>query len=78
MDIGNTLMTLARDPELCAWRERGVAIRIRPSLVIERIFIAKPYPWSPRFADLVATDWQFGTAEQFYKKYRPAEPEVQS
>ena len=76
MDLPNTLQVLARDPELCAWRERGVAIRVRPSLVIERVFVERPYRWAPSFADLIAGDWQLGTPEQFFKKYRPAAPEA--
>ena len=76
MDLPNTLQVLARDPELCAWRERGVAIHIRPGLVVERIFIPKPYRWVPSYEDLIATDWQYGTALQFMKKYRPDAPEA--
>ena len=67
MDIANTLQMLARDPELCAWRDRGIVIRIRPGLVIERVFIARPYRWQPNYGDLIAMDWRTGTVEQLQK-----------
>jgi hypothetical protein len=64
MDLPNTLLFLARDPELCAWRPRGIVIRVRPGMVIERVFIPRPYRWVATFEDLIASDWQYGTTEQ--------------
>lgn len=67
MDLPNTLMLLSRDPELVAWRARGLAIRVTPGHVVERVFVARPYRWQPNFGDLIATDWQYGTVAQFQK-----------
>jgi hypothetical protein len=71
MDIANTLMLLMRDPNLCAWRERGIAIAVTPGHVIQRVFVPRPYRWNPSITDLIALDWQTGTPQQFYEKYRP-------
>lgn len=71
MDIGNTVLQLQRDPNLMAWRDRGVAIAVTPKGIILRIMIPRPYPWRPMLADIVAIDWQIGTQEQFIKKYAP-------
>ena len=68
MDIVRTLQLLAQDPELCAWRDRGVVIRVRPGLVIERVFVRKPYRWPATYQDLIANDWQTGTVEQLQKR----------
>ena len=70
MDLPNTLILLARDPELCAWRDRGVVIHLTAGHVIERVFVKKPYRWNPSFADMIATDWQTGTIDQLQKRLR--------
>lgn len=67
MDLPNTLLLLSRNPDLCAWRPSLPVIRILPSLIIQKVFIEKPYKWAPCFADLVATDWMTGTQEQAIK-----------
>lgn len=64
MDLPLTLQSLARNPELCAWRDRGVVIRIRAGLVVERVFVKRPYRWQPVFEDMIASDWQTGTIDQ--------------
>jgi len=64
MDLPNTLLTLARDPQLVAWRDSGTAIAVTPNLCVIRIFIPKPYRWYPGFADIVASDWQIGSVEK--------------
>ena len=67
MDLPNTLQLLARDPELVAWRARGVVIRLTEGLVIKRVFIPRPYRWVPSYGDLIAMDWRAGTVEQLQK-----------
>lgn len=64
----SALMLLARDPDLLAWRDRGVAIAMTPTQVILRVLVRKPYRWVPAFHDLVAMDWQTGTREQLAAK----------
>jgi hypothetical protein len=71
MDIGNTVALLARDPNLMAWREAGTAIAVFPNGVVMRVLRPKPHRWQPTLRDLVAVDWQTGTVDEFYKKYRP-------
>jgi len=65
MDLPNTVMTLARDPNLVAWRPRGIAIRITGGLVMERTMTNRPYKWRPCFADIIAGDWMTGSPQQF-------------
>ena len=76
MDISNTLVLLARDGELCAWRERGIVIRVRAGLVIERVAVKTPYRWQPSYEDLIATDWMTGTQADFLKHFRPNPDQV--
>jgi hypothetical protein len=75
MDIGNTVALLARDTNLMAWRDSGIAIAVWPNGRVMRVMRPKPYVWQPRLVDLIATDWQTGTIEQFYRKYMPQEAE---
>jgi hypothetical protein len=69
MDIGNTVAALARDPNLMAWRDCGIAIAVFPNGRVMRVMKDKPYAWQPRTMDLIATDWQIGTLEHFMRKY---------
>lgn len=69
MDLPNTLIAIARDPNVCAWRGRGVAIRVRSGLVVERVFVPVPYRWQPSFEDLIANDWTIGTGQQYVKQF---------
>jgi hypothetical protein len=67
MDLPNTLQLLARDPELVAWRARGVVIRLTENQVIQRVFIPRPYRWVPCYGDIIAMDWKAGTVDQLRK-----------
>ncbi len=73
MDLANTLIVIGRDPNLCAWRARGIVIHVRSGLVVERVFVPRPYRWQPSYEDMIANDWEFGTGEQFVKKFGPPE-----
>ena len=64
MDLPNVLLALARDQNLIAWRSSGTVLRLTPAMMIMKIFIHRPYKWAPGFADLIATDWTYGTADQ--------------
>ena len=71
MDLPSALQLLARDPNLVAWRGRGVIIRMTEGHVIERVFIPRPHRWAAPYKDLVAMDWMAGTPadlEKFYKR----------
>lgn len=65
MDLPNTVISLARDPNLVAWRPRGIVIRATAGLVLERTMTERPYRWRASFADIIAGDWLIGTTQQF-------------
>lgn len=67
MDLPNTLQLLARDPELVAWRARGVVIRLTENQVMQRVFVPRPYRWVPNYGDVIAMDWKAGTVDQLQK-----------
>ena len=71
MNLPNALMELARNQELLAVRPRGLALAMSPGLIVMRVGIPKPYPWSPRFADLIADDWIVGTIDKVRRVLEP-------
>jgi hypothetical protein len=77
MDLPNTLQLLARDPDLVAWRNRGVVIRLTESQVMQRVFVPKPYRWVPNYGDVIAMDWKHGTVAQLQGDIK-AQLEVES
>ena len=64
MNLPNALMELARNNELLAVRPRGVVVAMSPGLVVMRAGVPRPYPWQPRFADMIADDWIVGTLDK--------------
>jgi hypothetical protein len=70
MDLANTLQLLARDPQLVAWRPRGIVIRLTENQVMQRVFVPKPYRWVPNYGDVIAFDWQSGTVDALQKSVK--------
>jgi hypothetical protein len=67
MDLPNIYRQLEANPALIAWRPRGIFINMTAGGVLIRVAIPKPYRWHPTRADVIATDWSFGTMEQAQK-----------
>lgn len=72
MDLPNTLQLLARDPQLVAWRPRGIVIRLTENQVMQRVFVEKPYRWVPNYGDIIAYDWQSGSVGDLQKHLQAA------
>jgi hypothetical protein len=39
-------------------------VAMSPGLVVMRAGVPRPYPWQPRFGDMIADDWIVGTIEK--------------